>query len=68
LGQFTFHSDQMGGDEGVADFVVRCAEYRFNFLDGHVETSEATNDLRSRDLSGRVAAVPGSSINIGGFK
>jgi hypothetical protein len=63
-GQVLLQARQVRGYEPVAGPQVRSREDRADLLQGHVEVPEAADDLRGRDLIGRVAPVPGGRVDV----
>ena len=57
LGQLGLQPVQVGGDQRVAGGRVRCGQHRLDLGDRHLQIPQAPDDLRGRDLPGRVVAV-----------
>jgi hypothetical protein len=62
LGQFGLQPVQVRGDEGVAGGRVRCGQYRLDVGDRDLQVAQPPDDLRGRDLVGRV--VPGARVRV----
>jgi hypothetical protein len=58
----------MGADRCVARFEVGGREDRLNVVQRHVEVAEAANDLRDRNLIGRVAPISRIGVDAGGVE
>jgi hypothetical protein len=66
LGQLGLQPVQVRGDEGVAGGRVRCGQHRLDVGDWHLQVAQAADDLRGRDLPGRVVPVAVSGFTVAG--
>src|SRR6266851_4262997 len=67
LGQLAFQPVQVRSDERVAGGRVRCGQHRLNVGDRHLKVAQPPDDLRGRDLVGRVVPVARVRVHRGRY-